>query len=122
MDVVVAGGGPAAAETALALHEPAGGQIRMTLVAPRPQEAIATRSVGPQPFRARQDHDRSTIRQTAARTGAPVRSGRVAAVDRDRRCVGLADGRRLAYDALVVATGARPRPVYERALVLRAGA
>ena len=43
----------------------------MTLVAPRPHEAIAARP-GPQPFRARQDHDRSTIRQTATRTGALV--------------------------------------------------
>jgi sulfide:quinone oxidoreductase len=96
----------------------------MTLVAPRPHEAIAARPEGPQPFQARQDHHRSTIRQTAARTGAPVRSGRVVAVDHGRRVVRLADGRRLSYDALVVATGARARPVYDRALTFfgRAGA
>src|ERR1700742_2899939 len=104
MDVVVAGGGPAAAETALALQEHAGERVRMTLVAPRPHEAIVARPAPPQAFRARQDHERSTIRQTATRTGAPVRSGRVVAVDHDRRRVRLADGRRLAYDALVVAT------------------
>jgi sulfide:quinone oxidoreductase len=143
LHVVVAGGGPAAAEFASALHEHARDRVRMTLLAPRPHDAVANpRGSGagargaavpararaahvPEPFRAgHHDHHASTMRQTAARTGAVVRSGRIASVDPELRRVRLADGRKLAYDVLVLAVGARPRPAYTRALTFfgRAGA
>lgn len=137
LHVVVAGGGPAAAEFTLALHEHARDLVRTTLIAPRPHDAVANArgggapggsavgGVAPQPFRARHhDEHAASLRQTAARTGAAVRSGRVVAVDHERRRVRLADGRRLAYDVLVLAVGARPRPAYARALTFfgRAGA
>lgn len=44
-------------------------------------------------------------------------------IDRDARMLGLADGRAIAYDRLLIATGARPRPLNvpgaEHALTLR---
>jgi sulfide:quinone oxidoreductase len=121
LHVVIAGGGPAAAEAALALHEHAGRRVRLTLVAPEPRLFEHARL--PEPFCARHPH-RSSIRAVAADVGGAVRAGRVAAVDGDGRRLCLADRRRLDYDALVLAVGARPRPAYERALTFfgRAGA
>jgi sulfide:quinone oxidoreductase len=124
LHVVVAGGGSAAAEAALALHEHAGPRVRLTLVAPEPRVPVA-RPVSarlPEPFRDRHPH-RSSIRAIAARAGGSVRAGRVVAVDAARHRVCLADRRSVDYDALVLAVGARPRPAYDRALTFfgRAG-
>jgi sulfide:quinone oxidoreductase len=125
LHVVVAGGGPAAAEAALALREHAGHRVRLTLVAPEPRVPVVRAGVArlPEPFRDRHDHG-STIRAVAARAGGSMRAGRVVAVDGDGHRVRLADRRRLAYDAFVLAVGARPRPAYERALTFfgKAGA
>jgi sulfide:quinone oxidoreductase len=114
LHVVVAGGGPAAAEAALALREHAGDRVRLTLVAPEPRVPVVRAGAArlPEPFRDRHDHG-TTIRAVAARAGGSMRAGRVVAVDGDGHRVRLADRRRLAYDALVLAVGARPRPAYE---------
>ena len=126
LHVVVAGGGPAAAEAALALREHAGDRVRLTFVAPEPRVVAAQRPAlarVPEPFRDRHAH-RSSIRAVAAETGGAVRRGRVAAVDGEGHRVRLADRRWADYDALVLAVGARPRPAYERALTFfgKAGA
>lgn len=126
LHVVIAGGGPAAAEAALALHKLAGDRVRLTLIAPEPRAGTVARPAFarfPEPFRDRHDH-RSSIRAVGAEVGAAVRSGRVAAVDGAGHRVVLADRRGVDYDALVLAVGARPRPAYERALTFfgRAGA
>jgi sulfide:quinone oxidoreductase len=103
--VVVAGGGFAAVEVALALRAIAGREPGISLVSPDPVLAYrpaatleAFSDASPLVF------DLSTI---AADLGVRYHRTRVESVDRARRRVGLRSGGRLTYDALVLATGAR---------------
>jgi sulfide:quinone oxidoreductase len=95
LNVVVAGGGPAAVATLHALREHAGARVGLTVIAP--------------------ENDTDAVRTLARTLRADLFGGRVAAVDARRSEVRLADGRRVAYDALVVAVGARARVAYARA-------
>ncbi|WP_445149499.1 FAD-dependent oxidoreductase [Baekduia sp. Peel2402] len=114
LHIVVAGGGVAAVETVLALHELAGERVKITLVAPQPDfEVRALRTA--EPFAA--DHvRRRSLADLARDTGAELVASTVTSVDPERRAVRLATGRALHYDALVLALGARPRPAFARAL------
>ena len=118
LNVVVAGGGVAALEAAMALHDLAGDRVRVTLVAPEPEfELKALRTA--EPFAA--GHvPRYALAELAARLEVTLRAGTLSAVDTARRTVVLADGAELPYDALVVAVGARPRPAYRRAITFGA--
>jgi sulfide:quinone oxidoreductase len=120
LHVVVAGDGPAAAETLLALDEHAGTRVRLTLVAPEPGGTVHGVSG---PFSACHAH-RSTVRALAGHVHAEVFGGRVAEVVPGGGSLRLDDGRSLRYDALVLAVGARPRVAYDRALTFfgKAGA
>jgi sulfide:quinone oxidoreductase len=113
-NIVIAGGGVAAVELALALRALAGPRVRLTLVAPQPDfELRALRTA--EPFSA--DHARRhPLRDLAERVGGRLVADRVLAVDADRHEVRLADGGTLGYDALVLATGARHRTAYSRAI------
>jgi sulfide:quinone oxidoreductase len=103
--VVIAGGGVAALETALALRALAADRVALELVAPsrqfvyRPMGVLAP-FVGSPPRAL----DLSAF---AAEIGAGLRLGSLRAVDPGRRVARTADGHELAYDALVIATGAR---------------
>jgi sulfide:quinone oxidoreductase len=112
--VVIAGGGVAAVELALALHALAGTRVRMTLVAPQSHfELRALRTA--EPFSA--DHARRhSLAALADRVGARMVADRVLAVDGDRHELRLAESGILGYDALVLATGARHRTAYSRAI------
>jgi sulfide:quinone oxidoreductase len=112
--VVIAGGGVAAVELALALHALAGPRVRMTLVAPqRDFELNALRTA--EPFSA--DHvRRHSLADLAERVGARLIADRVLAVDGDRHELRLAETGILGYDMLVLATGARHRTAYARAI------
>ncbi len=112
--VVIAGGGVAAVELALALHALAGPRVRLTLVAPQPDFEL--RALRPaEPFSA--DHARRhSLADLADRVGARLVTDRVLAVDGDRHKVRLAESGILGYDALVLATGARHRTAYSRAI------
>lgn len=112
--VVIAGGGVAAVETLLALRAaPRGGELEVTVVSAGDQLEYRPLSVlepfGPAPVRRYPldricaEHDATLVRDT------------VAAVEGARREVRLGDGGTLAYDALVVAVGARREPALERA-------
>jgi sulfide:quinone oxidoreductase len=112
--VVIAGGGVAAVELALALHDLAGPRVRLTLVAPQPDfELRALRTA--EPFSA--DHARRhSLADLAERIGARLVADRVLAVDGDRHELRLAASGILGYDTLVLATGARHRTAYSRAI------
>lgn len=112
--VVIAGGGVAAVELVLALHALAGPRVRMTLVAPQPDFQLhALRTA--EPFSA--DHvRRHSLADLAERVGARLITDRVLAVDGDRHELRLAESGILGYDTLVLATGARHRTAYSRAI------
>jgi sulfide:quinone oxidoreductase len=101
--VLVAGGGVAALESVLAIHALAAGRVRIELLAPggeyveRPSSVMSPFS-GPAAPRVRLDG--------LAELGVVRHRGALGAVDPDRREVRTTDGGRLAYDRLVVATGA----------------
>ncbi|MEZ0294661.1 MAG: FAD-dependent oxidoreductase [Solirubrobacteraceae bacterium] len=106
--VLVAGGGVAALEALLALHELAGRQVHLELLAPgtqflnRPASVAAPFGLGgpgPVPFE-----------EAARRCHAELHRGTLAGVDQDSAVALTADGRRLPFAALVVAVGARAAP------------
>ena len=105
LEVVIAGGGVAALETALALHELAGDRVKLTLLAPtvdfiyRPV-AVLEPFVGVPPRRL-------ALAKIAAELSATLEHDSVAAVDCDRRMLHTGGQRELRYDALVIAVGAR---------------
>lgn len=112
--VVVAGGGIAGLETLLALRELAGDRVALTLVEPRRELVLRALELA-EPFSAG-EAGRLDVGEVAAITGADVVRAGVEAVDPYARSVIAADGRRIAYDALVVTLGARPVMAVPRAL------
>lgn len=112
--ILIAGGGVAAVELALALDDLAGERVRMTLVAPQPDfELRALRTA--EPFSA--DHmRRHSLRDLADRVGAELVPDTVAAVDAGRHAVRLAKHGLLSFDTLVLAVGARRRTAFPRAI------
>lgn len=111
--VVIAGGGVAAVECALALHALAAERVRMTIVAPNPEfELRALRTA--EPFSA--DHVRHhALADLAVHVGAELVPAAVERVEPDDQRL-VAGGRSIMYDVLVVAVGGRHVPAYERAL------
>ena len=109
LEVLIAGGGPAALEAALALHRLAGDRVTTTLLAPettfayRPLSVLAPFSEGDPPA-----FPLDRIAEDAHFTHV---QDRLQSVDPVAKTVTTADGARLDYDALLVAAGARPLPV-----------
>jgi sulfide:quinone oxidoreductase len=112
IDVVIAGAGPAALETALALRHHAPDRVSLTLIAPDADFVYRPVSVV-EPF-AMGTARRYPIAAIAEDLGAVHVAGTLAAVEPDRHSVRLAAGRDVHYDVLVVAVGARSVPVYPR--------
>jgi sulfide:quinone oxidoreductase len=113
IDVVIAGAGPAALETALALRHHAPGQVSLTLVAPEDDFVYRPVSVE-EPF-AMGTTRRYPVADIARDLGAVHVADTLAAVDAEGHGIRLGSGGDLPYDVLVVAVGARAVPAYPRA-------
>jgi sulfide:quinone oxidoreductase len=114
--VVVAGGGVAGLETALALRELAGDGVAMTLVAPEPEFVYRPQAVR-EPF-ALGAADRYAVADIAADVGAELVADRIGWIDPAARTVHTGAGRVLPYDALMVAVGARQLARHPLALTI----
>jgi sulfide:quinone oxidoreductase len=114
--VVIAGGGVAGLEALLALHALAGDRVELTLVSPAPDFVYRPLAVA-EPFalgRAR----RTPLEEAARSVGATFVQAPIESVDAAVRTVCLGDGSDLAYDALVLATGAASEPAFGEANVV----
>lgn len=106
IDVVIAGGGVAAVEAALALRDLAGDRVAVTLASPRPDFVLTPMAVA-EPFAA--GHvERRPLRSLAEQVGFAVVAAGVARVRPEEQVVELSDGSERRYDALLLAPGAQP--------------
>jgi sulfide:quinone oxidoreductase len=117
MKVVIAGGGVAALEAALALRVLASDRVDVELVAPEPLFWYRPLSVA-EPFGG-SSTPHYDLAQLAAAAGATFSLGSVARVHADRHVVVTAAGAELAYDALLLAVGTVPKAGIEGALTFR---
>ncbi len=117
MRVVIAGGGVAALETLLALRELVGHLVEVTLVSPTPQFVY-------RPVTVAEAFDRAQARvydlpEILADQGGELVHDGLARVAPERRMAVSKGGREIPFDALVIATGARPREWLPGALTFR---
>jgi sulfide:quinone oxidoreductase len=103
--VLIAGGGVAALETALALRDLAGDRAEVELRAPRAEFVYRPVAVG-EPYGAAHIR-RYDLDDLASRCGAAFRLGGIVAVDPGARTARTRDGESVAYDYLMVTPGAR---------------
>ena len=103
--ILIAGGGFAAVEAALALRALAGAGVAITLVAPDPVFHYRPAATS-EPFDAARSR-RYDLRAIARDLGADYHKSRLEAVASRKHVVRTASGGRLGYDALILATGAR---------------
>jgi sulfide:quinone oxidoreductase len=116
--VVIAGGGVAALEALIALHELAGDRTRVTLLAPDSHFVYRPMSVA-EPF-GLGHAERHSLSAIAADLDATLVSDSLRDVDPDSRTVMTGTGDTLAYDSLLIAVGARQEPAYRHAITFGA--
>jgi len=117
VSVLIAGGGVAALEAALALNALAEDHVTVELVAPESEFTYRPLSVA-EPFRVA-EIARFPLERLVAEAGARFRRGAVTSVDPDRKIVRTDEGDELSYDVLLLGLGARPREAVENALTFR---
>jgi sulfide:quinone oxidoreductase len=114
--VAIVGGGVAALETALALHELADGRVATTMIAPNTEFHYRPLTVR-EPF-AYPRAERYALGPIVHSAGAELLAGELEWVDPDKHTLRTTEGQALEYDVLVLALGARTRPRYRHALTI----
>ena len=118
--ILIAGGGVAALEAALALRKLAGDRVDIELMAPESRFHVRPLAVA-EPF-GPSEAGSVELERFAQEHGFRFRSGALASVDHDGRRVRTRAGERVPYDVLVVACGGAPSPALPGALTFRGGA
>jgi sulfide:quinone oxidoreductase len=114
--VLIAGGGVAALEAALALEDLAGPRVQTTVLAPNEDFVYRPMTVR-EPFSYGAAR-RYPLRPILDDNGAELLQGTLAWVDRAGQSAHTTDGRALPYDALLLAVGARISHRYRNALTI----
>lgn len=114
--VLIAGGGVAALEAALALRELAGKRVSTTMLAPEPEFVY-------RPLRVREPFGYSVaghypLQEIADDIGIELEQDAFKWLDPAQRVVHTEGGQKLPYDALLLALGARAHPRFRYALTL----
>lgn len=103
--VLIAGGGVAALEAAIALHEMAGDRVEVEICSPREDFLYRPFAVA-EPYGASRVM-RYELAELAERCGAGYRRAGIGSVDGEKRRAHTHDGEEIAYDYLIVACGSR---------------
>jgi sulfide:quinone oxidoreductase len=104
--VLIAGGGVASLEAALALRHEAGDRVDVEILAPEEHFTYRPLAVA-EPFRVGEVRT-FPLSLFAEAAGARLRRGTVTAVDPDAHVVRTSAGERIPYDVLLLAFGAKP--------------
>lgn len=115
--VVIAGGGVAGLEAAIALHELAGHRVETTVLTPDESFVYRPLSVG-EPFSLGPTRE-VPLAEVAQDLGLRHRQAALASVDTERHIVTDTLGTEVPYDYLLAALGAIRVPVYEHAITFR---
>lgn len=110
--VLIAGGGLAGLEAALALRDLLGDRVELTMVAPEREFVYRPMAVA-SPF-GRGQAQRHELAEIAGQLGVRLRHDRLERVADAGRSAATAGGERLAYDALVIAIGAASELVFRQ--------
>jgi sulfide:quinone oxidoreductase len=120
VSVVIAGGGVAALEAALALRELAGDRVDVELLAPEPHFWYRPLAVA-EPF-ALGEARHFELADLAAQAGARFSPGELVSIDVARRLAYISLGGPVRYSKLLIACGAAPKQAIDGAITYRGSA
>lgn len=103
--VLIAGGGVAALEAAIALRDLAGDRVEVVIYSPR-EDFIYRPFAVAEPYGASREM-RYDLRPLAERCGATFHRGSIGSVDGERQRAHTHDGEEISYEQLIVACGSR---------------
>jgi sulfide:quinone oxidoreductase len=115
-NVLIAGGGVAGLEAALALRELAGDRVTTTMLAPEPEFVYRPLRVR-EPF-AGPKTDHYSLAEITSDIGVVLKRDAFKWLDAAHHTVHTDTGEQLRYDALLMAMGARLRPRFRHALTI----
>jgi len=113
---MIVGGGVAALETALALHELASERLATTVIAPAAEFVYRPMTVR-EPFAYPPAH-RYPLAPIVRDAGAELLADSLEWIEPTKQLLHTTAGAQLEYDALMLALGARVQPLYEHALTI----